>query len=152
MKDIIPHGVPPLSSTNETSTSRLVPQCLSQDTGKKHVNTLEVSNPQPKHMQQSNSALSSSLGSKKGAGRVQNNFSSCNLLMRKLQLNNNNNCSSKDGSHQAAAKKGVLLQRTSSYEKEKEFALALCKQLNENLKVITQISVYKYLRFRVYSH
>ncbi|KAL7877650.1 hypothetical protein SRHO_G00042930 [Serrasalmus rhombeus] len=84
----------------------------------------------------STSAVASSSGSKKSSGGGQDRLSSNNVLMRKLQIDNNDNThSSKDGSLHSAAKKGVLLQRTNSYNREREFALALCKQLNENLKV-----------------
>ncbi|XP_036429868.1 SMC5-SMC6 complex localization factor protein 2 isoform X2 [Colossoma macropomum] len=145
VKDIIPLGVPRRSSADETSTIRLVTRRPSQEPDNKNVNTLGVLNPLPKRMlplkspeleHTSTSAVASSSGSKKSSGGGQDGLSNNNVLMRKLQINNNNNIhSSKDGSLQSAAKKGVLFQRTNSYNKEREFALALCKQLNENLKV-----------------
>ncbi|KAI4878417.1 hypothetical protein NFI96_029313, partial [Prochilodus magdalenae] len=146
-KDIIPLGVPRRNSTSEASTSHLVTRRPSQDTDQKNVNTLGVLNPLPKRMlplkspeleHTSTSAVASSSGSKKGSGGGQDGLSNNSVLMRKLQINNNNNNtthSSKDGSLQSAAKKRVSLQRTNSYNKDKEFALAFCKQLNENLKV-----------------
>ncbi|XP_072533953.1 SMC5-SMC6 complex localization factor protein 2 isoform X3 [Salminus brasiliensis] len=142
VKEIIPLGVSRRYSADETSTTHLAPWRQSEKTEEKQV--LEVVNPLPKHMlpfkspmleQKSVSAVASSSGSRKGSEGGQGNLS--NVLMRKLQLddNNNSNYSSKKGSLQPAAKKGILIQRQSSYNKDKEFALAFFKQLNENLKV-----------------
>ncbi|XP_066535426.1 SMC5-SMC6 complex localization factor protein 2 isoform X2 [Hoplias malabaricus] len=85
--------------------------------------------------QTNTSAAASSSGSKEGSRGGQDGLTSYNVPMRRLQLNNNNTHFSKDGALQSSVKKDFLLQRTSSYNRDREFALAFCKQLNENLKV-----------------
>uniref|UniRef100_A0A8B9HIR0 SMC5-SMC6 complex localization factor 2 n=1 Tax=Astyanax mexicanus TaxID=7994 RepID=A0A8B9HIR0_ASTMX len=146
VKELIPLGVPRRYSADETSTTQLAPCCQFQETGEKQVNVQESLNPLPKPMlpikssvleQKSISAVASSTGSRKGSGGGQGSLP--NVLMRKLQLDDNNNSSHsiKEGSLRPATKKDPLKKTSGSYNKDKnkEFAWAFCKQLNENLKV-----------------
>lgn len=124
VKDIIPLGGPPHHRAVDRGRAHPVPQ--SQETNKKHAHTLKPLNP----------LLLCTLPHKTSVPERKN------VPMRKVQFNNNNNNSSDNNNHlnnggscQSAGKKDAPLQRQGSYDKQKEFALAFCKQLNENLKV-----------------
>ncbi|KAB5581829.1 hypothetical protein PHYPO_G00180110 [Pangasianodon hypophthalmus] len=150
VKDIIPLGGPPRHRADDRGRAHPVPQCSFQETNKKHAHTLKPLNPilrctrphKTSGLERRNrSAIAFPSDSKKVFAGVQESLSNCNVPMRKVQFNNNNNNNNNnkhlnnDGSCQAAGKKDAPLQRQGSYNKQKEFALAFCKQLNENLKV-----------------
>ncbi|XP_035387738.1 SMC5-SMC6 complex localization factor protein 2 isoform X2 [Electrophorus electricus] len=141
VKDIIPLGVSRRYSADDATTTNLVVHCSSQETHQKLACTLHNMNPPSKLMlpikrsvpeQRSTSAVATSSGSKKCSKGGQDALSSHNTLRRKPQLSNRRNQSSEDGSLHSAAKKDAPGR---SYSHERDFSLALCKQLNENLKV-----------------
>ncbi|KAK1791100.1 hypothetical protein P4O66_002136 [Electrophorus voltai] len=141
VKDIIPLGVSRRYSADDATTTNLVVHRSSQETHQKLACTLHNMNPPSKLMlpikrsvpeQRSTSAVATSSGSKKCSKGGQDALSSHNTLRRKPQLSNSRNQSSEDGSLHSAAKKDAPGR---SYSRERDFSLALCKQLNENLKV-----------------
>ncbi|MCI4376528.1 hypothetical protein PGIGA_G00189390 [Pangasianodon gigas] len=147
VKDIIPLGGPPRHRADDRGRAHPVPQCSFQETNKKHAHTLKPLNPllrctrphKSSGLERRNrSAIAFPSDSEKVFAGGQESLSNCNVPMRKVQFNNNNNNNkhlNNDGSCQSAGKKDAPLQRQGSYNKQKEFALAFCKQLNENLKV-----------------
>ncbi|XP_053476977.1 SMC5-SMC6 complex localization factor protein 2 isoform X3 [Ictalurus furcatus] len=144
VKDIIPLGGPPCHRAKDRGRAHPVPQCLSQETNKKHAHTLKPLYPllrcTPPHQtsvleRRNRSAIAVPSSSKKIFAGGQESLSNYNVPMGKVQLNNNHHLNN-DGSCQSAGKKDAPLQRQGSYDEQKEFAFAFCKQLNENLKVV----------------
>lgn len=149
MKDIIPLGGPPRIRADDQGRAHPVPQSSSQDSNKKHAHTLKPLNPllrctppqkTPVLERRNRSAVTCSSGSKKIFAGGQESLSKYSEPMRKVQYNSSNNNNNNhplynDRSCQSVGKKDAPLQRQGSYTKQKEFALAFCKQLNENLKV-----------------
>ncbi|XP_060781736.1 SMC5-SMC6 complex localization factor protein 2 isoform X3 [Neoarius graeffei] len=119
VNDIIPLGGPSRHRAGDRGRAHPVPQ--SQETNKKHAHTLKPLTP----LSQCTPPHKTSVSERR------------NVPMRKVQFNNNNNNHhlNNDGSCQSAGKKDAPLQKQGSYDEQKEFALAFCKQLNENLKV-----------------
>ncbi len=70
-------------------------------------------------------------------------------VVRKLRLNNGNINSRKNGSLNPTVKKDTL-QRTSSYNRNKDLSYALSKKLNENLRVNATINYL--IHFKVIIH
>lgn len=146
VKDIIPLGGPQRHRADGGGRAHPVSQCSSQETNKKHAHILKLLNPllqctppdKSSVLKRGNrSAISFPSGAKKFFAGGQESLSNHSAPMKKVQFNNNNNNHhlNNDRSCQSASKNDVLLQRQGSYNKQKEFALAFCKQLNENLKV-----------------
>lgn len=146
VKDIIPLGGPPRHRVDDRGRAYPVPQCSSQETNKKHAHTLKplipflrCTAPQKTSAleRRNKSAGTFSSGSRKVFAGGQESLSNYSVPMRKVQLNSNNNLNhlNNDRSCQSVGKKDAPLQRQGSYNKQKEFAIAFCKQLNENLKV-----------------
>lgn len=117
MNDIIPLGGPSRHRAGDRGRAHPVPQ--SQETNKKHAHTLKPLTP----LLQCTPPHKTSVSERR------------NVPVRKVQFNNNNHHLNNDGSCQSAGKKDAPLQKQGSYDEQKEFALAFCKQLNENLKV-----------------
>lgn len=148
VKDIIPLGGPPCHRAKDRGRAHPVPQCLSQETNKKPAHTLKHLYPllqcTPPHQtsvleRRNRSAIAVPSSSKKIFAGGQESLSNYNVPMGKVQLNNNHHLNN-DGSCQSAGKKDAPLQRQGSYDEQKEFAFAFCKQLNENLKVTKRYS------------
>ncbi|XP_060728277.1 SMC5-SMC6 complex localization factor protein 2 isoform X2 [Tachysurus vachellii] len=144
VKDIIPLGRPLHHRDDDRGRSRPVPQCSSQETNKKHAHTLKPLNPFsqciPPHKsvleRKNRAAVELPSDAKKTFAGDQESLSNYNASMRKVLFNNNNdNHINNERSCQSTGKKDAPLQRQGSYVKEREFALAFFKQLNENLKV-----------------
>lgn len=72
-------------------------------------------------------------------------LSNCSVVMRKLQANNGNIFPSKDASLTPMIKKEV--QRTSSYQRDRDISLALSKELNDNLRVTIHSLLHPCLSF-----
>ncbi|XP_062852138.1 SMC5-SMC6 complex localization factor protein 2 [Trichomycterus rosablanca] len=125
VNDKLPLGVSRRYSADETRTTHPVPRRLSQETEKKHLHTLKSFNSLPKHMlPQTNPVLE----------RRNRPTEALPIFSKKLSSGGQNSIFI-DESHQSAAKKDALLQKPSSYHKQREFALAFSKQLNDHLKV-----------------
>lgn len=144
VKDYIPLGGPTHHRVDDRRRVHSVPQSSSQGTNKKNEHTLKPLNPlvqctPPPHKTfvhggRDRSSTVFSAGPKKIIARSQRSPTNGIVPMRKVQFNNNIHLDN-DRSCQSASKKNAPLQRKNSYVQEKEFALAFCKQLNENLKV-----------------
>ncbi|XP_043111881.1 LOW QUALITY PROTEIN: SMC5-SMC6 complex localization factor protein 2 [Puntigrus tetrazona] len=91
--------------------------------------------PPAKHPEQEQRDESTSAALKTSNKRpVQDNILDCKVVVRKLQQNNGNINSRKNGSVHPTVKKDKL-QRTLSYNRNKELSYALSKELNENLRL-----------------
>ncbi|XP_046690406.1 SMC5-SMC6 complex localization factor protein 2 isoform X2 [Silurus meridionalis] len=143
VNDIIPLGGPSRQRTDDKGRAHPVSQCSSQEIHKKNTHTLKPLNPLSRHTPSQKSsvvergnraAVTFTSGSTKGFSGSQQSLYNCYVPIQKVQLNNHHHLNN-NGSYQSAVKKDAPLQRQGSYDKQKEFALALCKQLNENLKV-----------------
>lgn len=145
VKDIIPLGRPLHHRDDDRGRAHPVPQCSSQETNKKHAHTLKPLNPFsqciPPHKsvleRKNRAAVELPSDTKKTFAGDQESLSNYNASMRKVLFNNNNEHHiNNERSCQSTGKKDAPSQRQGSYVKEREFALAFFKQLNENLKVI----------------
>ncbi|KAM9477129.1 SMC5-SMC6 complex localization factor protein 2 isoform 2-T4 [Clarias gariepinus] len=144
VKDYIPLGGPTHHRVDDRRRDHSVPQSSPQGTNKKNEHTLKPLNPlvqctPPPHKTfvqggRDRSSTVFSAGPKKIIAKSQKSPTNGIVPMRKVQFNNNIHLDN-DRSCQSARKKNASLQRKNSYVQEKEFALAFCKQLNENLKV-----------------
>ncbi|KAF5900932.1 SMC5-SMC6 complex localization factor protein 2-like isoform X1, partial [Clarias magur] len=142
-KDFIPLGGPTRHRVDDRRRDHSVPHCSPQETNKNHEHTLKPLNPlvqctPPPHKtsvqgRRDRSATVFSAGSKKIIARSQEGPTNGSVLMRKVQFNNNSHLDN-DRSCQSTSKKDAPIQRKKSYVQQKEFALAFCKQLTENLK------------------
>ncbi len=152
MQELIPLGAPrpdsvaatphPVSGSPRIEPSEKTPKLL---------NSLPKCIPPTKNPELEQRDKSTSAALKASNKRLeQDSIVNCKVVVRKLQPNNGNINSRKNGSLNPTVKKDIL-QRTSSYNKNKELSYALSKELNENLRVNATINSFL-MHFKVIIH